>query len=438
MSRPDRGGLPLNVDAAPFVPGGGGGGVAAPEYENGENAWKAQAEQLAVTPTPPLRYVTPPTSAGSRTPIAGPMVQGGTPSSAPKSTVTCPTGHTMRHCQGNQVISHDGRLVSVGGVFCRLCDSESLESHTQGYYSCQECHWDCCILCAASQQAYVPPMSLGLHAQHKKITPTAADYIDKEKNLTQEVIESIRYHLKLLSDEEPCGLSSMPLEKLKIYDDYLKDKIAKKKSTVQKVSVTKAEEPPPAATTSRKKKPAEPKKLKFSVNDKIQFVGGGRFSGNKRWKDGAKLTIGDYGLVKEIDVNENFLYKCQFDNVYVKLSEADIVVAQRKQPVVEKPATVTPRGEAKESANLPSSESNNTNNNAEQATKEPEPEKATTPPANGGSSSVEEKPSPVDETAPAPLTQKSVDKEASLPRPSSTTPLVITAKQPRIRAYLSH
>ena len=281
MSRPDRGGLPLNVNAMPFVPGGGGGGSAPIQEE--ENVWKAQAERLSNV-TPPVTYVTPPVSAGIPTPTIGPMTPQmvpkqqatGTPLASSKSTVNCPTGHTMRHCQGNQVVNQDGRLVSVGGVFCRLCDSESLETHTQGYYSCQECHWDCCILCAAGQQAFVPPMSLGHHPQTVESNNNNNNN-NNNNDGSHDVIGSIRHNLQLLSDEEPCGLSSMPLDKLKIYEEYLKDKLAKKKPIVQKVSVTKADDEP----VSKKKKPTGPKKLKFAVNDRIQFVGGGRFSGNK-------------------------------------------------------------------------------------------------------------------------------------------------------------
>ena len=151
----------------------------------------------------------------------------------------------------------------------------------------------------------------------------------------------------------------------------------------------------------------------------------------QRWNDGAKLTVGDYGVVKEIDTKENFLYKCQFDYVYVKLSEKDIIVAQRKQVASEKAAAVTPR-EGNSTATSPTKKS------TDKTFENSEP----TPPANGLEEKTTSTTPPVPATTKTPsvataattatttaTSQKGNEKESSQPPQSKicTTPLVVTA-----------
>eukprot|EP01059_Diplonema_ambulator_P022975 TRINITY_DN38345_c0_g1_i1.p1 TRINITY_DN38345_c0_g1~~TRINITY_DN38345_c0_g1_i1.p1 ORF type:complete len:1109 (+),score=140.53 TRINITY_DN38345_c0_g1_i1:48-3374(+) len=58
---------------------------------------------------------------------------------------------------------------------------------------------------------------------------------------------------------------------------------------------------------------------------KVRYKGGGRFTGSKIWKDnGDRLTVGDVGVVAEVDHLLDAPYTCIFPNVRVRLTVNDL------------------------------------------------------------------------------------------------------------------
>eukprot|EP01063_Lacrimia_lanifica_P010484 TRINITY_DN17205_c0_g1_i1.p1 TRINITY_DN17205_c0_g1~~TRINITY_DN17205_c0_g1_i1.p1 ORF type:complete len:509 (+),score=132.97 TRINITY_DN17205_c0_g1_i1:102-1628(+) len=375
---PDRSGLPLNANAQPFVPGGGGGGGGfAPAPDSAVGAWQAQANYLgggappgtgvrkvvpitnkngavvnrqavqSATPptTPPMQhqpylngygaaaaapyYTAPPDARVS--PNVGPRPNG-TPGSHPRSPMTqgtppgmgrtvgwkCPSGHDLTKTTGSQLVSTDsGKLVVCGGVFCRRCDKENLdEDVAKGYFTCPLCNWDCCNLCVTD----LPWNMVGRPAPMEPLPGS----VQPPPHLKDELLASIQHLLQVVGDDEPFGLAGMPADKLSHYEIHLRRKAdalnPPPPSGPPKVAVMKDAEDKAAAKAAADASSKRP----YAVGDRVMFVGGGRFPGNKRWKDGATLTMGEVGEVMEIDAREKWPLKCQFERVYVMLTETDI------------------------------------------------------------------------------------------------------------------
>eukprot|EP01064_Diplonema_japonicum_P010090 TRINITY_DN17445_c0_g1_i1.p1 TRINITY_DN17445_c0_g1~~TRINITY_DN17445_c0_g1_i1.p1 ORF type:complete len:461 (+),score=96.48 TRINITY_DN17445_c0_g1_i1:35-1417(+) len=351
----------LNANAQPFVP---------PEASESEKTpWQRQADMLGsrksvtitdakgnpVDLTPPSNAATPssctltplqhpqtrtpvmppamtPPSSYSRSPPTiynrSPTLSGMSPyqSSKPK----CPSGHPLQPTLGSQMVCRQSGLVMCGSVFCRRCDTEELDVNPQGYYTCPLCNWDCCLAC--STLPYTPVTGSQNVPPGVPPMPPLPASLKAPPPYSSEVLQSIHGLLTVLKEEAPCGLATMPTNRLVEYETYLRSKLPTLEETYampapvpnKKVSVMKTDDMPVRPQTSERRREKPPPPLAYAVKDRVMFVGGGRFPGNKTWKDGAKLKKGEVGIVKEIDFNEKFPFKCQFENVYVMLTEDDL------------------------------------------------------------------------------------------------------------------
>ena len=283
----DRSGLPLNINAAPFVPCSPPVAPAMPDKGNGtHSAWQAQADTLgshgkqaqaqqsaAAAPStyehnPYIGYASASeqmqaSSAGRRTPATppsaapkaayqAPRANGGAvpphpgqKPAAPRSNGSTPNLHPRTPGSG-ALHPHSGKgggssRCPAGHVLARTAGSQMVNRDQGlvfcGGVFCRRCDQESlekkgpyftCTICNwdCCLDCEAAPYAGGAAGGGIPAMPPLPHAMSGEAPIyPDELLSVIRSQLAVLGDEEPFGLVSMPFDKLVIYEQHLREKL---------------------------------------------------------------------------------------------------------------------------------------------------------------------------------------------------------------------